>query len=265
MGFGEHLVARTFPVLLEITPPQRSRPELLLRRAGLLGARAAAIDLIQRPGRQPSLEAARDLAEAGLTPIWHLVTDGRQGPEIARELRAAAETGLSNLLVLKGDHGAAEAGLSIREAIARARDTLPGACIGATLNQFARDPAVALRNLFPKLAAGATYVETQPVFALEALRPFAEAIKARFPAVAVIAMAMPLPSAEAGAKLAARLGIPAPAGPPFEELLLELASSQLVDGLALMTFEMDPGPDVAARILSALRTPEVVARAGGRD
>ncbi|MFN0093776.1 MAG: methylenetetrahydrofolate reductase [Dehalococcoidia bacterium] len=239
-------------VALEITPPQRSLPHVLVRRAALLGRLAGAVDVIQRPGRQSSLEAAAELAAAGFAPIWHLVTHGRTRDQVEAEVLRAAALGLHDLLALKGDHDSEGPGLPIREAVAIARDLLPGARLGATLNQYARDTGAARRNLFGKLAAGATYVETQPVFAHADVRPSAEAVKERFPGARVVAMVMPLPSADAGRKLAARLGIPEPAGPPFEELIAELAASPLIDGIAVMTFEMDPGPEAGERIAGAL-------------
>jgi 5,10-methylenetetrahydrofolate reductase len=259
MAFADRLAAGAFPVALEITPPQRSLPAVLLRRASLFGGLASAIDVIQRPGRQSSVEAAGELAAAGFAPVWHLATHGKDRATVAGELERAAWAGLQDVLILKGDHAAEGPGVAIREAVAMARDLLPGGATGVTVNQYARDPAAAERNLFAKLAAGAAYVETQPVFALPQLRPAAEMIKARFPTVAVIAMVMPLPSAEAGAKLAARLGIPPPKGPPFEALVAELAASPLVDGLAVMTFEMDASREAGARICAALEAAGLAA------
>ncbi|MBE0612003.1 MAG: hypothetical protein IH609_21665, partial [Dehalococcoidia bacterium] len=56
--FAEKLDAGQFAVALEITPPQRDLPKVLLRRARLLGTAAQAINVIQRPGRQSSLDAS---------------------------------------------------------------------------------------------------------------------------------------------------------------------------------------------------------------
>jgi hypothetical protein len=64
MTFSDRLFAGEFPVALEITPPQRPRPAVLLRRARLLDDRAAAINVIQRPDRQPSF-SRRSLSGKG--------------------------------------------------------------------------------------------------------------------------------------------------------------------------------------------------------
>jgi methylenetetrahydrofolate reductase (NADPH) len=267
MPFARALAERRFAVALEITPPQRSLPGVLRRRAGLLGASALAINVIQRPGRQSSLEASAELIAGGHNPTWHLVTRGRTAADLRVDLARAAEVGVRQVLCIRGDHPSEGAGpeVTIREAVALARELLPGALVGATLNQYTPDSAAALRNLYPKLAAGATYVQTQPVFDLAVLDPVARAVKERAPETAIVAMAMPLLSGDAATRIAERLGITLPPsyGPEgswdeasawerFRQVLCALVESPLVDGVAVMTFETDPAPEVGARIVAAL-------------
>ncbi|MGH2601936.1 MAG: methylenetetrahydrofolate reductase, partial [Dehalococcoidia bacterium] len=76
MSFAARLRAGRFVVALEVTPPQRPRVGVLLRRAGLLGNGAGAINVIQRPDRWSSLEASLALGAAGRDPVWHLVNRG---------------------------------------------------------------------------------------------------------------------------------------------------------------------------------------------
>ncbi len=253
-----------FPVLLEITPPRETQPRVLLRRARMLGARPAAVHVIQREKRQPSVEAASELLAAGIEPVWHLATRGRSRASIAAELERAGAAGLRNVLCLRGDHAAADppAAPSLREVVERACEALPGGLIGATLNPYLpREPV--LRNLVGKLAAGADYVLTQPLFELAPLVPFAEPIRERFPAARIVAMTLPLLSREEARRIASRLGIPLPhrefdmegdAGGwrSFENLLRELRESPLIDAVAIMTLAMDPSPETAGRIASAL-------------
>ena len=261
MSFARALLSGRFPVALEITPPQRSLPHILLRRAGLIGAAASAINVIQRPGRQSSLEASIELQEAGLSPAWHLVTRGRTLAEIGNDLATANAAGVAQALVIAGDHATAERGPAIRETIALARRVMPASLIGATMNQYVPERAAVLRNLLPKLAAGAGYVQTQPVFDFEVLRPFAEALKERSPDTKVVAMAMPLLTSDAAARIGGRLSIQAPPIPSdlaaawetFEQLLRTLAASPLIDGIALMTFETDPPPETGEQIRESLR------------
>ncbi|MBE0609084.1 MAG: methylenetetrahydrofolate reductase, partial [Dehalococcoidia bacterium] len=167
--------------------------------------------------------------------------------------------------------GDAPDGVTIRDAVKMTRETLPGAIVGATLNQYGRDQQAVLKNLLPKLRAGATYVQTQPVFELEPLERYARAIDFALPETRVIAMAMPLVSLEAAVRIEERLGVSLPwalkdvlaGGDPeaawgtFTGTIRALAASPLVDGVAIMTFEMDAPAEMGERILAALRAAGV--------
>jgi methylenetetrahydrofolate reductase (NADPH) len=267
MSFAQALIEGRFPVALEITPPQRSLPRVLLRRARALDPVASAINVIQRPDRQSSLEASIELLAAGITPTWHLSTRGRTLEELKADLQTAHQAGITQLLCLLGDHPADPSIVSptIRDAIALACETLPGCLAGATLNQYTPSRESALKNLFPKLRAGAKYIQTQPVFDLETLRPYAEAVREAEPAVSIVPMAMPLLTADAAQRIEKRLGVSLPAAlhtriaasedeawRAFTETVASLVESPLVDAVALMTFETDPSPETAQRLIRAL-------------
>jgi hypothetical protein len=79
-------------------------------------------------------------------------------------------------------------------------------------------------------------------------------------------MAMPIPDSATLERVSARLGIEPPAdlaarlasGPSaawqaFAEVLSTLRASPLIDGVAIMTFEMDPSSDTGIAIVRALR------------
>lgn len=270
MTFAEALQAGRFPVALEITPPQKPLPGVLLRRARLLGDAVSAVNVIQRPGRQSSLDASLQLRSERFEAVWHLVTRGTNREALRLQMQAAAAGGISQLLCIRGDHAGSDSAdtPTIREAVSMARDLIPGATIGATFNQYAPDAAAALRNLLPKLHAGATYVQTQPVFDLESLRPAAEALKSAAPGTGVVAMVMPLLTLGAAEKLEARIGMRLPerlrgrlasgamedAWAAFDETLATLSESPLVDAIAIMTLEMDAPEGIGPRIVQALRT-----------
>ena len=268
MSFAERLHAGEFPLALEITPPKSSRPDVLLRRARLAGGLPAAINVIQRPDRQSSLEASLELVAEGFAPAWHLVTRGRTRDAIAGDLALAAAGGVAQILAIRGDHAADGdvKSVTIREAITLAREIAPTAALGATLNQYQPDRAAVLRNLLPKLKAGATYVQTQPVFDVDDLKPLVEQVKAVAPETRVVAMAMPLETLAAADRVAQLVGTPLPdvvrrritsgadCWESFEELLCRLVESPLIDGVAIMTYEMDPDAvAVGARIVEAAR------------
>jgi 5,10-methylenetetrahydrofolate reductase len=268
MSFAGNLRAGRFAVALEITPPQRPLPRVLLRRARLLGDIAQAVNVIQRPGRQSSLDASLFLKSRGIEPVWHLVTRGHSRAEILADIDRAREGGITHVLCIRGDHEAGDLTdtPSLREVTAAVVDRIPGAYVGATLNQYAPDREAVLKNVLPKCRAGAAYVQTQPVFDLETLRAVAEPLRRASPATKIVAMAMPLLSLEAGARIEGRLGVALPPalrsaltlGPDaawaaFDATIVSLVASPLVDGVAIMTFETDPPPEVGARIVAALR------------
>ncbi|MGD9934227.1 MAG: methylenetetrahydrofolate reductase [Dehalococcoidia bacterium] len=274
MSFAESLRSGGFPVALEITPPKTPNPRVLLRRASLLGDVPAAVNVIQRPGRQSSLDASIDLRSAGLAPAWHLVTRGRPPRDVETEVVRAAAAGLDIALVLLGDHAVfasvLTAGMTIRDTIRFVRQRMPVALIGATVNQYANDQAALFRNLAPKLHAGAAYVQGQPVFDVERFHAIASAVKDLSPQTKVVAMAMPLLSGEAADRVSSRLGFPIPeevrsavsAGRSwdvFADTLAALRADSAVDGVAVMTFETDPAPDVGDRILECLRSASIIA------
>jgi 5,10-methylenetetrahydrofolate reductase len=258
----------SFGVALEITPPREHKPELLLRRAQLLGPAARTIHVIQRPGRLTSLAASIELERAGLSAVWHVTNRGRSQAEIEREISLAAQAGLRAALVVRGEAGSADHAdtPTLRAVVARVRSALPAARIGVTLNPYL-DAERALANLWPKLEAGAAFIQTQPVFAAASLRSVGERIRARAPGVAILPLVIPLVSATAAEKLAKRLRLPLPdpllvrlarggesAGwNLFAETLLELRTSGLADGVAVMTQEMDPPAAFGQQIRSALR------------
>jgi len=269
MRFQRRLEAAKFALALEILPPQKPLPKVLLRRARLLEEFAEAINVIQRPGRQSSLEASVALRAAGFEPAWHLVTRGRAREEVAADLGVARAGGIDQVLCILGDHPAAVAGegLAIRDAIAMARDEIPGAFVGATLNQYGPDTEAVLRNLLPKLRAGASYVQTQPVFESRSVEKYAIAIDRERPDTRIIAMAMPLLTLDAGQRIEARLGIRLPdalremlaSGEPelawsaFTATLADLVAAPYIHGVAIMTFEGDAPAGTGPRIIAALR------------
>lgn len=274
MSFAEAMAGGAFPVSLEITPPRAPKPAVLLRRARLLDACTLTVNVIQRPDRQSSLEAALALRREGLEPIWHLATGGRPPGAIAADLERARAGGVGHVLCLRGDHAAETPGTPVTEAIALVRDRAPGIAIGAALDQYRAD-ARAERLLAAKLRAGAASVWTQPVFAMPPLLRAAEFVKAQRPDARVVALAMPLLQPGALDAVSERLQVPAPeslrrrieagedeAWRAFEETLAALAQAELVDAVAIMTYRADPPPGTGERIVAALRRAGVPGAAG---
>jgi 5,10-methylenetetrahydrofolate reductase len=196
-------------LVLEITPPARPRPDVLLRRASALAPAVRVVNVISRPERWSSLEAAGVLRAKGLDPVWHLANRGRRLADIERAIERAAEAGVRRVLCVRGEYKAEESPdePKIREVVALLRGRLPDASIGVTFNHHL-DASRALDNLFRKLDAGADFVQTQVTFDLRGLRPLAARLAERAPGVALLPMVFPVESAESLRRVARRLGIP---------------------------------------------------------
>ena len=259
--------AGIFPVVLEITPPRRRSEDVLLRRARRIRA-AAAVNVIQRSDRLSSLEASAILMARGLEPVWHLANRGRSGRELRRDVERASTLGLRGVLCIRGDHRAVdrEDTPRIRQVVELVRSQIPDALIGVTMNQYLPKHRV-LRNLLPKVRAGARFIQAQPVFGLESFLSLASEVKERVPDVWILPMLMPLLSTVAADRLQARTGVRIPpqllsrlarggessGWEMFRESLAALYESPLADGVALMTLELDPDDRLVARLESALR------------
>ena len=244
-----------FSVALEITPPRELRPEILLRRAQLL--EADRVHVIQRPDRLSSLEASLLLAHAGLDPVWHVVNRGRTRDEIETDVRRAGVGGIRRALCVRGEGDDKDGPTTprIREIVARLREAWPDGSIGVTMNQYGPRDRV-LHNLFPKLEAGADFIQTQPVFDLARFESWAREVRRRAPSVELVAMLMPAVPYRTAERIALRLGVHLPAlvdeWHGFAEMLQALAESPLADGVAILTPAMDASPEFAARLRAAL-------------
>ncbi len=263
MALVQLLAQKDVFVALEITPPRAPKVEVLLRRARLLDGLASAVNVIQRPDRQSSLDASCELRAAGHSPVWHLVARGDEARDLPPAFERAAAAGVTDILCILGDRPG-QATMKVRELVAATHTALPGASVGATINQYAAGEN-AISNLFGKLEAGASFVETQPVFSLETLAPVVASTVKEFASVRFVAMAMPVETAESADRMETRLGFSIPReyreqveqGPEaawdaFAANLRALRESGLVAGIAIMTPEMDPSSATRARIRAAV-------------
>lgn len=269
MTLRELFVPNAFPVALEITPPRRSLPRILERRARAIEPYASAVNVIQRSDRQASLAAAIELRGVALEPVWHLAVRGRSAAVVEADVALAQTHGIRYVLCVLGDSENSPdvpGQLKVRDAIARVRAAIPGTTIGATFNQHGVDLAASLRNLAPKIAAGASYIQTQPVFSVAEFDAAMRPVRAAHPGVRIVPMVMPLLDATAAGRVESRLGISLggdfkrhlSAGPArmwtlFYETVERLHASPNTDGLAIMTFEPDPDEAVTTNIVEALR------------
>ncbi len=272
MSFAQAIARGEFPVALEITPPRSEKPAVLLRRARLLDRCTMAVNVIHRPDRQSSLDAALALALEGIDPVWHLTAAGQTEAGLRADIERARAGGVRHVLCLRGDHAGDEQtpAITVRELVALVRECAPGMLVAAALDQYHQGER-SRRALVGKLRAGATCVWTQPVFDLASLAAAAELVKREGNGAHLVAMAMPLLTLEGLERISARLQVPVPetlrrriaagedeAWRAFDETLEALAEARLVDGLAIMTYKADPPPGTAERIVEGLRRAGIV-------
>ena len=253
------------PIALEITPPRSARTDVLLRRARLLNPLAALVNVVDRPGRLPSLDACLVLAAWGHAPVWHVATRRRTAHAFERELERARRAGVRALLCVAGDGAAAGEGLPVGEAVARARSALPWAEIGVAVDP-GREPEREVSRARAHLRAGASFVQTQLVFEPAPFCALALSLRRARPGVRVVPMVMPLLSAAQAQRISVLAGVRVPrdavaavalGGPErgwrrFRETLRAIHASRLADALAVMTYEADPPAGFGARLREEL-------------
>ncbi len=265
-SFAERLVGGGFPIAHEITPPKTPKQDVLIRRASMINGSIGTVDIVQRKGRQNSLEAAATLAIAGFDPIWHLVTNSTSPDGLSAVLKRASNFGLNQALIVKGDEPKAHE-LTVAEAITLISKEHPNLLIGIAFNQYANPIENQIKTAAVKIEAGACYIQTQPIFDISSQIPILKALKMAAPDSKLVAMCMPLTSVETAKQIEGALGIPIETtllyrlgqdGPEagwahFQSTLRRIAQSNLFDGLVVMTYEIDPSPEVGTKIAESLK------------
>ena len=196
-GFFQRL-GKAFVVTCEIDPPKGPDARAAVEAARLLKqAGANAIDVADNPMarvRVSSMALAHFIQqETGLSTIQHITCRDRNLLALQSELLGASLLGVDGILCLSGDPAAigdfptatsvndvSVAGLvRIIHSLNRGLDFSDNAIgaptqfsIGVGLSFNAKDPAKEVDKLKERLDAGATFVMSQPVFGLEAVKRF---------------------------------------------------------------------------------------------
>jgi 5,10-methylenetetrahydrofolate reductase len=180
-------------ITAELAVPATVAHELIIERVkGLLRPQIVAVNITDglrgRPALSPIAAAAIIThAALGVEPIVQLVARSRARNALVADLLGASALGVRNLLCMTGDvpEGSADVqDVDVFALIALARSFPAGLgiellgtaepfCAGAAWSPFAPDPTYEVERLVRKHAAGAQFVQTQPVFDA---RAFAAAI-----------------------------------------------------------------------------------------
>jgi|YNPNPStandDraft_1061719.scaffolds.fasta_scaffold05210_3 methylenetetrahydrofolate reductase (NADPH) len=194
----ETLEAGDFAVAVELKPPRGTEVGGMLAPVTALRERVTAFGLpdnAQACLHLSSLAAARLVKEAGGEPLLHLSCRDRNRLALESDLLGAAALGVENLLLVSGDyvtlgdHPQAKPVydadsvqlLQIAQGLRAGQDSTgqplsgnPAFYLGAVVIPEADPLAPQLLKMEKKIAAGAQFLVTAPVFHLERLRSFRE-------------------------------------------------------------------------------------------
>lgn len=196
---AQQLAAGRFVVGVEMDPPRGFSPHKLLAGAHLLAeAGADVINVADSPMARMRMSAwaAAHLIhrEVGLETVLHFPTRGRNLLRVQGDLLAAHALGVRNVFVVMGDptaigdypnandnYDVVPSGLIklIKQGFNAGVDAAGAAIgqptsflVGCAVNLAAADPAKEIRTLHKKIAAGADFGLTQPVYEAALARDF---------------------------------------------------------------------------------------------
>jgi methylenetetrahydrofolate reductase (NADPH) len=217
-------------LLAEMTPPHGADPAAVRELARRCKGKVHALGVSDNRDRvaMAAMAAVTFVAAEGVEPILHVVTRDRNRIALVSEALGAQALGIRNLLCTSGTHqalgpfrpaknvfdvdsvqllqtysGLAGNGSAVGEA------GISGAgpfCLGGVAAPYADPVELQVLRLGKKVAAGARFLITQPVFDLERFRQWwEEVVRAGLPEkTAILAGIQPLTSAECAKDLAGR-------------------------------------------------------------
>ncbi len=217
MNFREKLDSGRFIITAELSPPKGTDFKSMLEDAGLIKDIVDAINVTDNQRavmRASSLAACSILKSNGYETIMHLTCRDRNRLALQSELLGAYALGISNVLVMSGDHpvkgdhrGAKPVydmdsvqllGLirELNDGFDLSGNRLEGKtdfCVGAVTNMELNE--VSLIKLEKKIRMGVSFIQTQAIFDAESFSGFMEKIdKIKSKRVKVLAGIIPLKS-----------------------------------------------------------------------
>lgn len=228
----EKLRSARFVVTAEVDPPRGTDVSALVEKVRQLADAVDAFNVTDCPlanVRMSSIAAAHLLQSAlGIEAIFHLTCRDRNVIGIQADLLGAAALGVGNLLILTGDppergnhphaRGVYEvdtpelvrlvSALNSGRTYAGGRlDSAAAFLIAVAANPNAPDLERELDRLQEKVEAGASFVQTQPVFDAGVAQAFEEGLRARGLDVPVLYGILPLRDREFARRMARIPGI----------------------------------------------------------
>ncbi|MCR4441668.1 MAG: methylenetetrahydrofolate reductase [Peptococcaceae bacterium] len=189
---------KSFLVTAELTPPKGTDYGKVLEAAENLVQAVDAVNVTDGQSavmRSGSLALSHFLLDKGIEPVFQLNCRDRNRIALQSELLSAFSLGIKNVLCITGDHvGLGDHkdakqvfdldAVSLLAVVSRLNEgcdmkgnPLAGAtnlCPGAVVNPNASPVEPQLLKMKRKIQAGARFFQTQPVFEISLLKPFAD-------------------------------------------------------------------------------------------
>jgi methylenetetrahydrofolate reductase (NADPH) len=236
----------TFTLTAELDPPRGSDASKLLEEARAAQTFVHAVNISDSPQANlrmnPLVAAHLVQSQVGLEVIAHFTCRDRNVLGLQSELLGAAALGVRNILCLRGDpphigdHPEAKGvfevdavGLTRIVSSLNAGKSLAGRdlepsdfAVAVAANPSAADLHLERQRFLEKVAAGAHFAQTQPVFDLETVQKFIETVQ---PGIPVLYGVLPVLSLEMAARVSKWTSIP-------QALLAQLETGGRAAGIA---------------------------------
>jgi 5,10-methylenetetrahydrofolate reductase len=284
--FIELLRRGEFVVTAELNPPKSAAASVVRRRAGVLKGFVDAVNVTDSNRAvvaMAAIPAAVIVRDAGLDPIVQMTGRDRNRIALQADLLGAAALGLEHFLFMSGDdpkqgnHPDAVNvkdldGIGLVKMAAAMRDNArflsgdeikqpPSYTIGATASPFTKPMEADVAKTVEKIAAGADFLQTQPVFDLATFSQWlTEVRRLAGRHVTILAGVLVLRSAEQAERLAKVPGLAL--GPAMIERL-RTAKDEEAEGVALAietVRSLRALPGVGGVHLYAIEWPEGVTK-----
>ena len=171
-----------FAVTCECNPPRGTDIDSILKNASRLKGKVHAVNVSDNSTARVMMSSwalSKLLLDVGIEPVLQMTTRDRNRIALQSDLLGASALGIKNVLCLTGDHPEAKKVFDIDAvqwigAVKQIRDKGilmngkkitgdPGFFIGAVANPFVGSLGLHILRLQKKVAAGAEFIQTQPV------------------------------------------------------------------------------------------------------
>ena len=276
-----------FLVTAELNPPKNAAADVVRRRVEALKGVVDAVNVTDSNRAivtMAAIPAATIVRSAGLEPIVQMTGRDRNRIALQADVLGAAAIGIENFVFMSGDDpklgnhpdavnvkdldgvGLIKMAVAMRDQARflsgdEIKPATPKMVIGATASPFTKPMEVDVTKTLDKIAAGAEFLQTQPVFDLATFSRWLVEVRRGGPRdVPILAGVLVLRSAEQAERLGKLPGLVL--GPEVERRLKK-ASDAAEEGIAIaveMVKALKALPGVRGVHLYAIEWPEAVGR-----